>query len=86
MTDDSPKVVNLRGQPVEITGGTPAAVFQVVDDIVAILRAGTYPAIAITITDGMGNSTLNWQTGNCPVALVGALEALKFEILKQRGQ
>ncbi len=84
MTDDSPKVVNLRGQPVQILDGTPPAVFKVVEDIVALLHAGTYPAIAITITDGKGNSTLHWQTGNCPVALVGALEALKFEILKQR--
>ena len=86
MTDDSPKVVNLRGQPVDHVGETPPAVFAVLETIMSAARGDTYPTIGVVLMDKTGASLLRWETGGNPVALVGALEALKFEILKQRGK
>ena len=54
--------------------------------ILSAARGETYPTIGVVLMDKTGASLLRWETGGNPVALVGALEALKFEILKQRGQ
>ncbi len=79
------KVVNLQGEPVNPNGETPQEVIDLIERCLSAARGETYPTIAIILVDKNGASVESFITGDQGKALLGALEVLKYRVLKEVG-
>ena len=83
MTDDSPKVVNLQGQPVSPSGDTPSETIEMLERALSAARSATYPAVAVIMVDEGGASIMPYFIKTHTKALLGALDVLKYRIIKR---
>ena len=85
MTEEAPKVVDLRGRPVESPGQTPAGIIALLEQALRDVNVGTYKAVAIILIDEIGQPLCSGlqSPGIYFNALVGGIEVMKHRILTE---
>lgn len=83
MTEEAPKVVNLQGQPVSPSGETPPEIIELLERALSAARSETYPAVAVAMVDENGAAVMPYFIRNGAKPLLGALDVLKYRIIKR---
>ena len=84
MSDDSPRVVDLAGQPVYLGEGSDPDIIDVLQRAISAAKGEKYTAIAIVMQDEDGACWQGHQfiTGARLHTLIGGLSTLKMRLAK----
>jgi hypothetical protein len=83
MTDSFPKVVDLKGQAVDVTTETSPAIMQLIEGLRSTAAGEKHLAVGFFLVDAQGRAWLNFRTETgSALDSVGAVTLLKERVTR----